>query len=353
MPGPGEPLIAAYEGLVCDLDGVVYRGPDALPYAVSALRGAAACVPVCFATNNASRSPAEVAAQLRQLGLMVADADVVTSAQAGARLLAAELPPGSAVLAVGGDGVWEALAAAGLGPTREGVPVRAVLQGWGSEVRVADLANASIAIADGARWIATNTDRTLPTSLGEIPGNGTLVAAVVEATGRTPEVVGKPFPPLYHSAAERLGTSSERCLMIGDRLDTDIVGASAVGADALWVFTGVDRFTHLARSAATPRYAAPDLRALGTPAVQVCRHDEHSWTCDGAGLALGKHGLVCSMNGHGCELRQIPPSLLAMLGLGVVLHLRDERFPVETELASVAAELDWALDHCVEPPVRQ
>ena len=98
--------------------------------------------------------------------------------------------------------------------------------------------------------MATNTDRTLPTAHGLVPGNGTLVAAVAEATGATPEVVGKPHPPLYRVAAERLGAAANGLLAVGDRLDTDIVGASAVGADSLWVLTGVDGFTHLARSTA-------------------------------------------------------------------------------------------------------
>ncbi len=256
-----EGVRAAYQGLVCDLDGVVYRGRGAIPHAVEALRGAG---PVVFATNNSSRIAAEVAAHLAGLGLP--DAQVVTSATAGAGLLAADLEPGAEVLTVGGPGVPHALEAAGLSPVpRRSDRTLAVLQGWAMTVTLADLAEASLAIEAGARWIATNTDRTLPTAEGLVPGNGTLVAAVAAATGATPEVAGKPEAPLYRAAAGQLGADAAELLAVGDRLDTDILGAAAAGQDSLWVLTGVDGFATLAGSTARPTYAAADLRALGRP----------------------------------------------------------------------------------------
>lgn len=193
MNRPGEALVAAYRAIACDLDGVVYRGARAVPFAVSSLQASQAYTPVVFATNNASRTPTEVAGQLEGLGLTGTGADaVVTSAQAGAALLRSRLGPGAVVLAVGGDGVAEALADAELRPMRTlAARPEAVLQGWARTVTVADLADASLAVADGALWVATNTDLTLPTEAGVVPGNGTLVAAVASASGRRPLVVGK------------------------------------------------------------------------------------------------------------------------------------------------------------------
>jgi len=210
-------LAAAYDGVVCDLDGVVRRGTAAVPHAVERLT--ALTVPVVYATNNASLTPADVATQLRGLGVEVTAADVVTSSQAGAAYVAGRVAPGSAVLAVGGPGVAAALTEGGLTPvtdTHDGVV--AVLQGYGPAVTASDLARAAYAVQAGALWVATNRDSTLPTQYGVAPGNGALIAAVALATGTEPVAVGKPEPPLYDLAVGRLGCPAGRALAIGDRL---------------------------------------------------------------------------------------------------------------------------------------
>ncbi len=130
----GGTLVGRYDAVVCDLDGVVYRGPTAVPHAVEVL--GALEVPVIYATNNASRSPDDVAAHLRELGLRCSADAVATSSQAGAWLLGERLPAGAAVLAVGGAGVAQALAEAGLravlpAEAADGAVVQAVLQGYG------------------------------------------------------------------------------------------------------------------------------------------------------------------------------------------------------------------------------
>jgi glycerol-1-phosphatase len=226
-------------------------------------------VPVLYATNNASRSPDDVAAHLRDLGLTCTPDAVATSSQAGAWLLADRLPAGSPVLAVGGTGVATALAEAGLRavpPTDAAdVPVDAVLQGYGPAVTASDLAEAAYAVELGAIWVATNTDGTLPTDRGVAPGNGSLVAAVERAVGTPPHLVaGKPGPPLYLLCAQRLDLPAGRLLAIGDRLDTDIEGAVAAGMDSLLVLTGVDdlRACLDAPEHQRPTWVAPDLRGL-------------------------------------------------------------------------------------------
>jgi glycerol-1-phosphatase len=266
----GRSLGSGYRAVVCDLDGVVYRGPTAVPGAVEAL--SALDVPVLYATNNASRPPAEVAEHLRRLGLPCAPDAVATSSQAGAWLLRERVEDGSQVLAVGGEGVGLALEEAGLRPVSPDdavntVRVAAVLQGYGPGVRATDLAEAAYAIQAGALWVATNTDSTLPTDRGVAPGNGSLVGAVANAVGRGPDVVaGKPAPPLYLLCAERLGVEPAAILAVGDRLDTDIEGAVAAGIDSLLVLTGVDDLAACLTAPAgrRPTWVAPDLAALHT-----------------------------------------------------------------------------------------
>ena len=280
-------LIGRYAALVCDLDGVVYRGPEAVDHAVAALSGLG--VPVLYATNNASRPPGEVAAHLTDLGLRVTAREVVTSSQAGAAALAGLLPAGSPVLAVGGPGVREALQHEGLrvvlprevneaGTTQ----ISGVLQGYGASVMAGDLAEAAYAVAAGAAWVATNTDRTLPTHRGTAPGNGTLVAAVQAATGAAPVVVGKPHAPLYRLCADRLGVPASRVLAVGDRLDTDIAGAVVAGMDSALVLTGVDSVTSLALApvALRPTYLVADLRDLSEEYV-AAETDYSWWLCGG------------------------------------------------------------------------
>lgn len=268
------PLVAGYHAVVCDLDGVVYRGPAAVPHAVASLRELQ--VPIVFATNNASRTAGEVAGHLGELGVTCAADAVATSAEAAAWLVARELPAGSAVLAVGGPGVARALARAGLSPVApEDAGTRtlaAVVQGYGPHVTAAHLGEAAYAVEAGARWVATNTDDTLPTDRGIAPGNGTLVAAVARAVGRRPDVVaGKPEPPLYELCARRLDLDAGTVLAVGDRLETDIAGAVAAGMDSLLVLTGVDDLDAVldAPPHLRPTHVAADLRALNRPATEA------------------------------------------------------------------------------------
>lgn len=235
----GQPLVQRYDTALLDLDGVVYRGEEAVTGAVAALTAArAAGMRLSYVTNNASRPPEDVATHLRRLGLPAEPADVVTSAQAAARLLAEQLPSGAAVLVVGGEGLRRALIERGLAPvgSADDAPA-AVVQGYAPDVDWRSLAEGAIAVARGLPWVATNTDLTIPTARGIAPGNGTLVAAVATATGRTPVVAGKPEAPLHREAVRR--SNARHPLVVGDRLDTDIEGAVRAGTDSLLVLSGV------------------------------------------------------------------------------------------------------------------
>lgn len=277
-------LSESYAAVVSDLDGVVYRGASALPHAVESLN--ALGVPVIYATNNASRRPADVGDHLRSLGVVVSDDQVLTSALAGARAMTDLLPAGAPVLAIGGEGVADALSREGftiLRPGQDGA--EGVLQGYGPDVTAEDLAQAAYAIQGGALWVVTNDDATLPTDRGVAPGNGTLVQAVATATGSTPRVVGKPHAPLYLLGAELLEREPRRILAVGDRLETDMAGAVSAGMDSALVLTGIHgvREAAMAGDEARPTYVLADLRGLLHPYPQV-RHEDGWWVCGSAAV---------------------------------------------------------------------
>ncbi|HVQ17770.1 MAG TPA: HAD-IIA family hydrolase [Actinomycetes bacterium] len=233
-------LIDTFDGLLLDLDGVVYVGSVPVSGAVESLRSAADVgLHLGFVTNNAARSAASVAEQLRSFGLPCQTSQVVTSAQLAADWLAARFPQGAAVLAVGGPGLISAVQDVGLDPVSRAAqqPV-AVVQGFGPDVGWRQLAQASIALAEDIPWVATNVDLTVPTPAGRALGNGALVAALTAATGRSPDAVtGKPAGEVFTAAASRW--KLRRPLVVGDRLDTDIEGAHAAGLPSLLVLTGV------------------------------------------------------------------------------------------------------------------
>ncbi|QTX04984.1 HAD-IIA family hydrolase [Agromyces archimandritae] len=268
----GEAPIAGADAILADLDGVVYRGAGAIPFAVASLNRAAAAMPVGYLTNNAARSDASVAAHLVELGLRTEPRDVVTSPQAAMRLLRAAVPEGATVLVVGGEGIVVELERAGYRPTRSADDgPAAVVQGFAPDVAWTQLAEASFALRPGSEngtgipWIATNMDWTIPVARGIAPGNGTLVSAVHTAVGRFPEVAGKPETPIFAEAAERFGARTP--LMIGDRLDTDILGASRAGIRSAVVLTGIDRAKQLlaAEAGMRPDFILADLRGLHEP----------------------------------------------------------------------------------------
>ncbi len=153
----------------------------------------------------------------------------------------------------------------GFVPVRTAGQVAAVAQGLAPTTAWTDLAEASVAIRAGALWVAGNRDSTYPSNRGPLPGNGALVQALVTATGREPVVVGKPEPELHRASVERVGAT--RPLVVGDRLDTDVLGAVRAGSDSLLVLTGVTDLGQLlaAPDGMRPTYVSHDLRGLLTP----------------------------------------------------------------------------------------
>ncbi len=260
-----SPLGSTYDLAMLDLDGVVYLGSDAILGASDALADAKGLgLRLAYITNNASRTALQVADKLRGMHMPISsDEDVVTSAQAVAHLMADALPPGSAVLLIGGEGLRSPLEERGLRcvTSLDESPV-AVVQGFHADIGWHQLSEAAYAVQAGLPWYASNTDLTVPTARGIAPGNGSLVQAVRNATGAEPIVAGKPARALFDETIARVGGSNP--LMVGDRLDTDIDGAIAAGIDSLAVLTGVSRLQDLVEASVgrRPTYVSADLRGL-------------------------------------------------------------------------------------------
>lgn len=269
MARPATPApIDSFDTLLFDLDGVVYAGPNAIPGAVDAINRASERVSVGYLTNNASRTTEQVAEHLRELGLDARADQVVSSPEAALSILAQRLTPGARVLVIGGDGIRRVLTDAGyqLVTSADDAP-HAVVQGFSPTLGWSDLAEAAYALrGTDVLWVATNMDWTIPQERGIAPGNGTLVSAVHTAAGRMPDAVaGKPNPPMFDLAVGRF--RSQRALMIGDRLDTDIAGGNAAGIATALVLTGIDQAKQVlaARDEERPRYMFGSLEELFVP----------------------------------------------------------------------------------------
>ena len=253
-------LIDRYDAVLFDLDGVLYRGGHPIPHAAgSVARLRALGKRVAFVTNNSSRTPDAVAGRLRDVGVAASVEEVETSALATADLLAARSIARAFV--VGGDGLRTALRDAGVGVVDAAGTPDAVVVGFDPEVTYERLRDASVLVAGGALFIGSNPDASFPAADGRNwPGAGALIAAIETTTGARAEIVGKPHPPLLRAAAERVGGA--RPLVVGDRIDTDIEGATALGWDSALVLTGVSTREEAARCDHPPTYVLDDLRGL-------------------------------------------------------------------------------------------
>ncbi|GAB3301046.1 HAD-IIA family hydrolase [Parasphingorhabdus pacifica] len=273
------PLLDDHDVVLLDLDGTVYRGGELVAGAKESIDDVhARDVRVRYVTNNASKLAQNVADHLTVLGLPADAVEVSTSAQAAAAVLAAELPPRANVLVVGSSALEAELAEVGLTPVRENsARPDAVVQGHSTDTGWANLAEACLAIREGALWVACNGDVTLPTERGELPGNGAMVAALRAATGCEPSIAGKPQRPLL--AAAVTSAAARRPLMVGDRLDTDIAGAINAGMPSLMVLTGVNGPADLLSAPVElrPGYVAADLTALHRPATESAIEGQTSW----------------------------------------------------------------------------
>ena len=252
---------------ILDLDGVVWLGPEPIPGSVDAVRRLrAAGERVLFLTNNSSAPIGDYLAKLVGLGIPAEAGDLLTSAQAAARLL----EPGMTALVCAGPGVDEALRARGVTTVREG-SADAVVVGWHTDFDYARLTAAFRAVHAGARLIGTNDDPTYPTPDGPLPGGGSILAAVATAAGIAAEIAGKPHAPMAALVRDRLalddtdgtdGTDGDHgVVLVGDRMSTDGLMAARLGVPFGLVLTGVTTTADLPVTPA-PAFVADDLSTL-------------------------------------------------------------------------------------------
>jgi 4-nitrophenyl phosphatase len=252
----------AIRAVLFDMDGVLYRGHQALAGVGELLafldgRGIGyACI-----TNNASMTPGQYEEKLAAMGIRMPADRVVTSAIAAGAALRAEYPRGTRAFIVGMRGLREALLADGHFVEDDTLP-ELVVQGADFALTYETLRRATLHIRGGARYVATNPDRTFPSEEGLIPGAGAIMAALVAATDVEPTVIGKPAPAMFLVAAAQLGAAPAATLVIGDRLDTDIAGAIAAGMPSALVLTGVNTAAEAEAGPARPDAIFADLPAL-------------------------------------------------------------------------------------------
>ncbi len=271
-------LFEKFNAVYFDLDGVLYRGLSAVEGAVEAVcEVVRSGCGVAYVTNNASRTPDEVAAHLVELGIPAKAAEVVTSSQVAVEILHQHVPVGERVFVVGGHGVEQALRDAGYVPSRDSRDCVAVVQGFGPQVSWQDLAQASYLIQKGAIWIATNLDSTFPTQSGIAPGNGSLVDAVRNAVGRDPDGVGgKPDRAMMEKTVAVV--PGDKPLLVGDRYDTDIAAGIAAGIPTMLVLSGVSAPADVWASKIRADYLGESVQDLITQYVGAYE-SSHGYSC--------------------------------------------------------------------------
>lgn len=230
--------VRALRGFIFDMDGVIYRGQEVVPGApqfIANLRQAN--VPFVYLTNNSSTPPDKVAARLGQMGISATADQVITSAEVTASEVAQAIT-GRRALVIGEEGIRLALVRHGFSLVEDHREADVVVAGIDRQITYPRLREAALAIRHGAPFYATNTDRTLPSEMGLVPGAGAIIGFLQIATDVEPVVFGKPSPGVFRHALGALGTPAALTAAIGDRPETDIIGGQAAGVPTIAVLTG-------------------------------------------------------------------------------------------------------------------
>ena len=247
-----------YKGYLIDLDGTMYKGSQVIEGAIEFIDYLnKEDKDYLFVTNNSSKTPEEVAEKLNEIGFHTSSEHVITTAMATAGYISEE-SPGATVYMVGGTGLRKSLNEAGL-IVKDYEHVDYVVMGLDEENTYEKLTVACLAVRNGAKFISTNKDVSIPKERGFLPGNGSLTSVVSVSTGQTPIFIGKPETIIMEQALEKIGHAKDECIMIGDLYDTDILAGINSGIDTLHVHTGVTTFEEIQRKEVLPTYSIKNL----------------------------------------------------------------------------------------------
>lgn len=254
-------------GLIIDMDGVLWKGNRALPGLkdfFQLLRNKS--LPFVLATNNASLTQDQYVSKLKMMGITVSPKEILTSSMATAHYLSEQSGSGSkTAFVIGEEGLRQPLLKQGftlIDSFNSESPADFVICGLDRDLTWDKLADASLHLYAEAEFIATNGDTTLPTERGPVVGNGAILAALQATSGRPPTIIGKPEPIMYQQAINILGTTSENTIAIGDRLNTDILGAVNTGLRSIMVLTGISNKEDLKSIDYKPTWIMPDICAV-------------------------------------------------------------------------------------------
>lgn len=260
--------LASIKGLLIDMDGVLYRGlapiHGAQPF-IAFLRREG--IPFLLLTNNSSLTPDQYVAKLGSMDMAISAEEVLTSAQATARYLARQEPAGARLYVIGREGLRQALKEQGFEIADEDVGY--VTVGWDWELTYDHLKRAALLVRAGAEFVATNPDATFPSEEGIIPGNGAILAALTAATDIEPLVIGKPQSTIFELALDQLDVGAPGVAVLGDRLETDILGAQRMGLGTLFVLSGVTSKDQLDQSPIQPDLVFEDVAHLHRAWIEV------------------------------------------------------------------------------------
>lgn len=254
-------------GVLFDMDGVIYVGTRPLPGVQQALDYLTSTGrSFLFVTNNASKTPEQFVERLAEMDIHVEPDQVLGSAEATASWLANQVAQHGwkrgPVIVMGQDGLKVALQKSGFELTADPHAATYAVAGINFKLTYDELANVSLAIRNGARYIGTNSDVTYPSERGPLPGAGSILALLTTASGQQPQVIGKPNRGMYEQAMARLKLNPDQTLMVGDRYDTDISGAIPLGLWTAGVLTGISTRTEFEQANPPPHLIAQDLPDL-------------------------------------------------------------------------------------------
>lgn len=272
-------MIEKINNLILDMDGVLWRGETALPGLPEFFETLRRLdLGFILATNNATKTADEYVAKLANMGVDLPTDLILTSAETTASYLAGEYPSGTPVYVVGTTSLCATLRAKGFtivdpDEVKQGSTADLVVVGFTPTVIYNELAMGSLLVNNGARFIGTNPDTSIPSELGPLPGAGALMAVISAATGIEPTVIGKPGPAIFEEAVRRLEGNNEDTAMVGDRLGTDIAGAKEVGLTSIMLLSGISSRNDIVESGIQPDYVFADITELVRELQSAKRHN--------------------------------------------------------------------------------